>query len=66
MSNIKDEIKDAVIGKIKDEILQHVDGIAKINNEVREEIRTAMEHIGGEMYQLDSLVYNKIEAAVKQ
>ena len=66
MSNIKDEIKDAGIGKIKDEVLQHLEGVSKINNDVKDEIRTAMEHIGGEIDHLDSLVNNKIEAAVKQ
>ena len=40
VSNIKDEIKDTIIGKVKDEILEEV---TKIIDKGRDEVKRAME-----------------------
>ena len=40
VSNIKDETKDTIIGRVKDEILEEV---TKIIDKVRDEVKRAME-----------------------
>ena len=59
VSNIKDGIKNAIIGKVKDQILEEV---TKMNDKDREEVKRAVKNLGGKIDHLDNIVNNKIKA----
>ena len=56
VSNIKDGLKNAIIGNVKDQILEEV---TKMNDKVIEEAKRAVKNLGGK---INHLVNNKIGA----
>ena len=65
VSSIKDDVIDAVLKVVKSDILGHLDEVAKANNEVKDEVKRAVENLSGDIEHLEGIVNNKIEVAEK-
>jgi len=50
-SSIKDDVIDAVLKVVKSDILGHLDEVAKANNEVKDEVKRAVENLKGDIEQ---------------
>ena len=50
---------------VKVDILGHLDEVAKVNNEVKDEVKRAVENLSGDIEYLEGIVNNKIKAAEK-
>ena len=59
VNNMKDEILSAVLKVV-------ISDIAKVNNEVKDDVKRTFENSNGEFEHLDQIVNNKIEAAEKR
>jgi len=51
VSSIKDDVIDAVLKVVKSDILGYLDKVSKVNNEVKDEVKRAVENLKGDIEQ---------------